>query len=158
MVIREYDPDRDNHAVRACFVELQDFERGLDPRMPPGERIAEAYLDLMFRRCLEFSGVVLVADIDDQIVGFVTIWTRYRSSEPDDDPQEYGFVSDLVVSAAQRVRGVGRSLLRAAEERAREAGAPSLRLSVKAKNVGARALYAAEGFVDSEVYLEKPLA
>jgi hypothetical protein len=64
MEIREYDPARDSHAVRERLIELQDFERELDPRMPPGGLVADAYLDLMFHRCVEFDGVVLVADID----------------------------------------------------------------------------------------------
>lgn len=155
--IREYDPARDRHAVRKCFVELQDSERDLDRRMPSGDLIADAYLALMFRRCDEFRGVVLVADVDHQIVGFVTIWTKYRSSEPDDGPSEYAFIPDLVVLASHRRRGIGRSLLGAAEMRARKAGASSLKLSVKAGNDGAKALYSSGGYVESETYLEKTL-
>jgi ribosomal protein S18 acetylase RimI-like enzyme len=157
MQIRAFNPSRDQGAVRRCFIELQDFERKLDSRMPPGEQVADAYLDLMFRRCQEFDGVVLVAEAEGSVVGFVTIWTRYRSSEPDDDPRDHGFVSDLVVLLEHRGRGFGRSLLRAAEARAREAGARELRLSVKAANAGARALYSAEGFAEQEIYLEKLL-
>jgi ribosomal protein S18 acetylase RimI-like enzyme len=155
--IREFDPSRDRPALRACFVELQDFERGIDPRMPAGEQIADAYLRQMFERCREFDGVVLVAEVGGDVAGFVSIWTRYRSSELDDDPRPHGFVSDLVVSVAHRGRGIGRSLLRAAETRARQAGAPSLALTVKAGNTGALALYSAEGFSESELYLEKRL-
>jgi ribosomal protein S18 acetylase RimI-like enzyme len=157
MEIREFDSQCDREPVRRCFVELQEFERALDQRLPSGEQIADPYLDLMFQRCREFSGVVLVAEVDRAVVGFVTIWTRYRSSEPDDDPAEHGFISDLVVSATHRGRGIGRLLLRAAEARAREAGARTIQLSVKAGNAAARALYAAEGFADAEIYLEKPL-
>jgi hypothetical protein len=109
--IREFDPLRDRQAVRACFVELQEFERKLDPRMPPGERVADTYLELMFQRCREFEGVILVAEVDRAVAGFVTIWTRYRSFEPDDDPAEHGFISNLIVSATHRDRGIGRSLL-----------------------------------------------
>ncbi len=155
--IREWDPAGDRRAVRACFVELQDFERALEPGMPPGEQVADAYLDLLERRCREFHGVVLVAEWDGAVAGFVCVWRRYRSSEPDEDPRERGFVSDLVVAEAQRRRGIGRALLQAAEQRAREAGASVIRLDVKAGNAGARALYAAEGFTEIETLLEKPL-
>jgi ribosomal protein S18 acetylase RimI-like enzyme len=156
-LIREWDPARDRAAVRACFVELQDFERQLEPGMPPGEQIADAYLALIEQRCREFAGVVLVAEHAGAVIGFVALWRRFRSTEPDDDPREHGFVSDLVVSAAQRRRGIGRSLLRAAEARAREAGARVLRLAVKAGNSGARSLYAEEGFASIEILLEKQL-
>lgn len=156
--IREFDPRRDRPVVRRHVVALQDFERKLDPRMPRGERIADAYLDLMLRRCREFDGVVLLAEIDRAVVGFVTIWRRYRSGEPDDDPGEHGFLSDLFVSATHRGSGIGRALLRAAEARAREAGAPGIRISVMAANRGARSLYLAEGFEEYAITLEKPLA
>ncbi len=155
--VREFDPLRDHDAVRCCAIELQDFERELDPRMPPGEKIADRYLDRMFRRCAEFDGVVLVAEADGVLTGFVSVWTRYRSSEPEDDPAEHGYVSDLVVSANHRGRGIGRALLRAAEARARQAGADTLRVSVKAANTNALSLYSAEGFQSSEIYLEKRL-
>jgi ribosomal protein S18 acetylase RimI-like enzyme len=157
MRIRGFDPARDRRALRACFVELQDFERRLEPRMPAGEQVADAYLELMFRRCRLFDGSVLVAEADGAVVGFVTVWARYRSAEFDDDPGEQGFVSDLVVSEGYRRRGIGRALLRAAEARARESGARTLRLSVKAGNAGARSLYASEGFETSEIHLEKKL-
>ena len=154
--IRELDP-RDHEAVRSRLVELQDFERQLDPRVPAGEEIADAYLELMFQRCREFDGAVLVAEVDREVVGFITVWTRYRSSEPDDDPSEHGFVSDLVVRSTHRGRGIGRGLLRAAATRARRAGARTLRLGVKAANGAARSLYEAEGFAEYEIVLEKQL-
>jgi ribosomal protein S18 acetylase RimI-like enzyme len=126
--------------------------------MPPGEEVADAYLDSMFRRCHEFDGSVMVAIENDGVVGFVTIWTRYHSTEPGDDPAEHGFISDLVVSSANRGGGIGRALLRAAEARAEEAGARFVRLSVLAGNVAAVSLYAAEGFKETQTYLEKALA
>jgi ribosomal protein S18 acetylase RimI-like enzyme len=156
-VIREFDAQRDGAAIRRAFVELQDFEREIDPRMPTGEAIADAYLKLMFGRGAELAGVILVAEVDDDIAGFVSVWTRYRSSEPDDDPSEHGFISDLVVLASHRGRGIGRALLMAAEVRAREAGAQEIRLSVKAGNATARALYETEGYEPTDIYLEKEL-
>jgi ribosomal protein S18 acetylase RimI-like enzyme len=157
MEIREFDPSRDLESVRGCFVQLQNVERSIRPGMPPGEQIADAYLDLMFRRCREFDGAVLVAEERNAVVGFVTVWTKYRSDEPDDDPAEHGFISDLVVSSANRGSGIGRALLCAAEARAREAGARVIRLSVIAGNVAAVSLYMADGFRESEIYLEKDL-
>ena len=158
VVIREFDSSRDLPAVRSCFVELQEFERGLDRRLPSGEQSADAYLDWMFRHCREYGGRILVAESDGEVVGVVVVWIRYRSSEPNDIPGEYAYVSDLVVSASHRGRGVGRTLLRAAESSAREAGAERLCVSVKAGNTGAKSLYTAEGFAEADISLEKRLS
>lgn len=155
--IREFDPLRDPESLRACFIELQDFEHGLDPRMPRGEDVAEPYLERMLARCECYDGVVLVAEVEGRVAGYVTVWTRYRSGEPDDDPAPHGFVSDLVVLAKHRGQGIGRALLRAAEQRSRAAGASLLRLSVKSGNDAALGLYADEGFEESERQLEKTL-
>ena len=157
MKIREFEPSTDRAGVRRCFVELQEVERALDPQIPAGEEIADAYLVLMFERCAEFGGVVLVAESGGEVAGFVTVLTGYRSKEPDDDPAPFAYVSDLVVLEMHRGRGAGRALLHAAESRAREAGAPRLGLSVKAGNDPALALYAAEGFTPVELELSKPL-
>jgi len=155
--IRTYDPERDQEAVRDCMIQLQDFERGLDPRMPAGSEIVDAYLARMFDRCREFDGTVLVAEHEGLVLGVVTIWARYCSSEPDDDPAPHAFISDLVVCAGHRGLGTGRALLRAAEARAREARVPHVRLSVKAENAAALSLYESEGFRPAELYLEKGL-
>jgi ribosomal protein S18 acetylase RimI-like enzyme len=155
--IREYDSMRDRTAVRSCFVELQEFERQLDLRLPPGEEIADAYLEQMFRHCGEFDGTVFVGEVDSVVVGFVTILARYRSSEANEDSRYHGYVSDLVVLPAYRQRGFGRALLRAAETRTRDAGATSLRIAVMAGNAEARSLYSEEGFAEREIHLEKLL-
>ena len=155
--IRELDRARDLPAVRRCFVELQEAERALDGRSPAGEDVADAYLDLLLRRCDEFAGVVLVAVVEGEIAGYAAVFTRFRSDEPDDDPSERGHLSDLVVASGHRGAGIGRQLLRAAEERVRAAGVTEMRIGVLAGNEPALALYAAEGFRELELVLEKPL-
>ena len=156
--IREFESSRDLPAVRSCLVELQDFERNLDRRLPSGEQSADAYLDWMFRHCREYDGRILVAESDGEVVGVVVVWIRYHSGEPNDIPGEYAYVSDLAVSASHRGRGIGRAFLRAAETLAREAGAERLCVSVKAANTGAKSLYTAEGFAEMEISLEKRLS
>lgn len=157
MRIRPFDGDRDLSAVRECFVELQDFERGIDGRVPSGSEIAEEYLDLLFERCRRHDGCLLVAEVDGAVAGFVAVHARFRSDEPDDGPMELALVSDLAVLAASRRRGIGRRLLETAEAYARGRGARWLRLSVKGGNEPAKALYAKAGFRELEVHLEKAL-
>jgi len=155
-MIRDYDPARDRAAVRACFAELQDVERGLEPVLPEGHAVADAYLDFMFARCAEWDGAVFVAEEDGAVVGFICVWARV----PPDDPSERRFsahVSDLVVLPAWRGRGIGRALIARGEAYARARGAERLRIGVLAKNEGARRLYAATGFHEVYVLLAKAL-
>jgi len=156
-VIRDYEPSRDRDQLRACVVELQEFERGLEPRLPRGEEMADQYLAFMLERCARTSGRVFIAEIDHAVVGFVAVLANVPQEEPDEDRAPYAYVSDLVVRSAYRRRGLGRALLEEAERFARGAGASLLRVGVLALNEGARRLYGSMGFADYTVQLVKPL-
>lgn len=68
-MIRDYEPARHQHQLRACVVELQDFECGLEPALPEGQKIADAYLAFLSNRCARLSGKVYVAEVDDKVAG-----------------------------------------------------------------------------------------
>jgi ribosomal protein S18 acetylase RimI-like enzyme len=158
VAIRDYAPTRDAAALRACFVELQEAERALEPGLPEAEGIAELYLARLHERCTRWQGRILVAEVAGEIAGFVSVWGRVLSEEPDRDPAPAAYVNDLVVRAPHRRRGLGRALMRAAEVYARGCGARWLGLGVLARNRGARALYDELGFALYHLQLRKPLA
>ena len=157
VIIREFDPSRDGTALRDCFIELQNHERRLDPGKPEGATVAEAYLNRMFARCREWEGQVFVAEVAGEMVGFVCLWARVKPDEPDENPSEYAFISDLVVGPTYRRCGIGRQLLSAAECYAKARGSQTLRLGVLARNTAARRLYRSAGFEEYEVELSKQL-
>lgn len=156
-MIRDYEPGRDRDQLRACVVEHQEFERGLEPRLPRGEEMADQYLAFMLERCARMTGRVFVAEVDHAVVGFAAVLANVPQEEPDEDRAPYAYVSDLVVRSAYRRRGLGRALLEHAERFAHGAGVGLLRVGVLARNDGARRLYASLGFADYSVQLIKPL-
>jgi hypothetical protein len=91
------------------------------------------------------------------LAGFVCVWARVPQEELDQDPREQAYVSDLVVVARQRDRGIGRALLSRAEAHARAEGAPALGIDVLARNTGALELYRELGFSDYLVQIKKEL-
>jgi len=143
--------------VEECLVELQDFERSLDPRMPSGADIVEFYIPQMLLRCAQCEGVILVADIDSEVAGYATILAKVKSEEIEDGNLEYGLVSDLVVANNHRQQGVGRQLLQAAEAYARSRKVKWLRIGVLATNDVAGNLYDSMGFQSLYVEREKNL-
>jgi len=154
-MIREYEPSRHRGQLRACVVELQDFERGLEPTLPKGEAMADRYLAHVLDRCAGGAGRIFVSEEDGAVVGFVGVLARVVP-EPD-EAQAYAYVSDLVVLPAYRRRGIGRALLERAEAYARGEGARVLRVGVLAKNEAAARLYRSLGFGDYTIQLNKPL-
>ncbi|MBT8352279.1 MAG: hypothetical protein KJO26_13740 [Deltaproteobacteria bacterium] len=88
MCICDFDIGNHLEGVRKCFVELQDFERSLDPRMPPGAEIVDTYIPYMLNRCKKCGGKILVADVNGEVAGFVTILTKVKSDDIEEGDNE----------------------------------------------------------------------
>lgn len=158
VLVLGFDESRHRDGVRECLIELQDFERDIDPRMPPGAAIADAYLAEMHDRCKECGGRILVAEVDGNVAGYATILPKVRSEQIEDGNIEYGLISDLVVLESYRRLGLGTKLLEAAEQYARACKVKYLRIGVLAGNRVAEDLYTAAGYSSLYTELEKVLS
>ena len=153
MFIRGFDEAAHLKGIRACLIELQDFERALDPRLPTGAEIVDEYIPIMLDRCTKCAGRILVAELNEEVAGFATILAKVKSGEIEDGDIEYGLVSDVVVASKYRKRGIGRKLLEAAESYAKSKGVRWLRVGVLADNQSADGLYDSMGF--KRLYIER---
>jgi GNAT superfamily N-acetyltransferase len=154
--IREYEPAADYPALRACFVELQSWERRLEPALPEPELAADPYLAEMLARCDASGGRVFVAEAGGAVTGFICVLGKV-TPDHDEPPEPYSYISDLVVRAEHRGGGIGRRLVARAETFARSAGTRRLMVGVLVRNEGAHALYRDCGFRDYTVQLIKSL-
>ena len=156
-MVREYDEAAHLDGVKACLVELQNFERALNPRMPTGEEIVEFYMPAMMLRCTQCDGAVLVAELDNEVAGYTTVLSKVRSEDLEDGDYEYGLIFDLVVLSEYRQKGIGKKLLQAAEAYARSKDVKWLKIGVLAGNDVANDFYESEGFKSMYVEREKVL-
>ena len=156
-MIRDYEPARDAVAVRACIVELQEFERTIEPSLPPGDAMAEAYHRTILERCAKHAGRIFVAEIDGRVVGFAAVLGRVDPGAPDEEQVPHAYVSDLVVLPACRGRGLGRQLLERGEAFARSSGVRVFQIGVLARNESAARLYRDFGFGDFRIQMVKRL-
>jgi ribosomal protein S18 acetylase RimI-like enzyme len=156
-LIREFDETAHLEGVQACLIELQDYERSFDPRMPTGIEIVGDYIPRMLFRCKHCAGMVFVAELNDEVVGFATILAKVESEEIEDGDFEYGLVSDLVVANKYQKQGIGKKLLEAAETYAKANEVRWLRIGVLAENRIADGLYDSMGFKRLYVEREKEL-
>lgn len=156
VTIRPY-RDSDKAALRRCLIELQEFERNLDDRMQPGEKIADRYVPELLTEADKPYSTLLVAELDDAVVGYVAVNAKVSNDEPDERDYEYAYISDVVVRESARDSGIGKALLAEAEKFALQHGAHWLRIGVLGLNDGAHRLYQSLGFKSREIVLEKNL-
>src|SRR5215831_12311275 len=95
-LIRTYDPASDYSSLRACFLELQAWERQFEPSMPAPQDAADPYLADMLARCEASGGRVLLAEQDGEVAGFVCLMAK-AGPDFDDSLEPYSYISDLVV-------------------------------------------------------------
>ncbi len=97
---------------------------------------------------------VIVAESDGEIVGKLELFIAWKSSHG-----KFALIRRFVIAPGWRGKGVGKQMLDAVTEHAREEGCTFVELSVDVTNPFAHALYAREGFVEDrvEVLMRRPL-
>jgi ribosomal protein S18 acetylase RimI-like enzyme len=114
---------------------LHDFNTEYDEPTPPPHVLAARL------RSLQTTDVLLAGD-----AGVVVL--RYQAALWSEGQECY--LAELYVRPDQRGRGIGRALLAAAIERARQQGADYMHLGTTEDDVAARHLYEAMGFRRTE--------
>lgn len=111
--------------------------------------------DVLARRLADPQCVeqALVAESDGRIVGFAAL--RVAPCVFYDHP--HGELTELYVEEAYRQRGIGRALVRLAEQLAQASGVSELFVLTGDANIAARQLYAALGFEEGDIALSKAL-
>ena len=155
-IIREFEPS-DATQVEQCIIELQDFERDLEPDLVAGITISARYLQDMLDECQKKAGKIFVAETHGQVIGFVSVrrepdWDSYLSSITD-----HAYISDLIVLHTHRGQGIGKTLMQKAEKYAIQLGVTVVKIGVLSRNKPAFHLYEQSGFHSYQIILMKEL-
>jgi ribosomal protein S18 acetylase RimI-like enzyme len=121
---------------------LQDFQEEFDEPSPGVEALTERYEKLIRDREMT---VLLTGDGPD---GFAQV--RYRPWVYSSGPNAHSYLEELYVVPDLRGQGIGRTLLEAALETARNEGATHMELGTSEDDEAARALYESVGFINRE--------
>jgi ribosomal protein S18 acetylase RimI-like enzyme len=112
--------------------------------LPPGDAPEEGYAWFLETQLRQPDAVILVAERDGHVVGYVYAGLEPLSWKELRGPA--GFIHDIVVDEHSRHRGVARELLDAAVVWLREHGAPRVMLWTATPNARAHRLFQAAGF------------
>jgi diamine N-acetyltransferase len=100
---------------------------------------------------------IFLAETGGRAAGLVHVLVREAPAYAILVPRRIAVIDTLVVSAAFRRGGVGKALMRRAEEWASSRGAASVELNVYEFNRGARAFYRRLGYTTLSRRMSKPL-
>jgi GNAT superfamily N-acetyltransferase len=154
--IREYQ-SRDQERLEDCILELQNFERALEPDRVEGTSIITRNLEDLLAIVRQNRGQIFVAEVGEEVVGFTSVRLEHEENVYLSTLTDYAYISDLVVLPSHRGRGYGAALLQKAEEFARQQRMTTLKIEVLAKNQQATAVYLHAGFRPYELVLLKQL-
>jgi ribosomal protein S18 acetylase RimI-like enzyme len=121
---------------------LHDFQAEFDEPSPGTEALSERYEELIRNRDMT---VLLAGEGPD---GFAQL--RYRPWVYSAGPNAHSYLEELYVAPSLRGQGIGRALLQAAMDTARNEGATQMELGTSEDDAAARALYASLGFTNRE--------
>lgn len=139
----------DVDAVVDLWVDLASDQRAYDSHLLAGAN-RTAIREAVVRRVV--TDDVLLARADRDVVGFAMTTVETGRYEQD---VTRGLVENIYVRPAYRGRGIGSSLLDAAEAELKASGADVVALDVLADNDDARRFYRSNGYEPHRIELEK---
>lgn len=155
-MIREYRQE-DIAALEDCIVELQEFERKIEPNRREGIRVSRQYVEGVIKNCTHQSGKIFVAEEEGKVVGFCSVWIEKKPNELISTLTEYAYISDCILLPAYRGKGLGKALLHAAEKHSMQCGMSTMIIGTLAKNTIAIEVYTKCGFEAYEILLRKKI-
>ncbi|MFB4284095.1 MULTISPECIES: GNAT family N-acetyltransferase [unclassified Nonomuraea] len=143
--------EEDRHAVLELASQLAE---GVAEWRDPGAVVeaARQWLAGFFAPTREQPGAVFVAMAEGEVVGMVSVNTHQHFTGPVE-----AYIGELAVAPRAVRTGVGRRLLSAAENWARQKGLRHLTLETAAGNTTARRFYAAVGYREEAIRFTRVL-
>ncbi len=154
-IIREY-TNEDVESIKKCIIELQEFERLLDPDRLEGMEIAHEYLEQLLHISRQEEGKVFVVEIENEIVGMISILIEdiikhYRKS------RKVAFISDVIILPEFKDKGIMKELLEKAENYAVSIGIHVIQTAMLSKHAEGIDGFQRNGFSNYETILQKKL-
>lgn len=136
---------------------LQRYEHEFEPNRRIDPEVAEEYLAVLRERAEKDGRIFIAEDGQGNALGWAVIYPDQSEVYVVPEEREFGRLTELYVEAEARGRGVGRALIHACEDWARECGYKHIIIGALAQNDLALGVYQASGFVPYANLLRKYL-
>lgn len=138
----------DVDALAEMYVELHNFHAAAVPsRLRTVGRVDDRLIHGIRKILANPGAAILIASAGDKVVGFAEVHVRETEEDPAIVQRRYAHLQSLAVSPAYRRQGLGRELVRAAHQWAREHGATEIQVDIWEFPGGPLAFYDKLGYV-----------
>ncbi|MBP9690620.1 GNAT family N-acetyltransferase [Candidatus Woesebacteria bacterium] len=155
-LIRTY-TQTDVDGIKACLVELQDFEKLMDPHRLEGIQVAHTYLEHLLKLCETGHGTIFVVEIDGAIVGMISVYIE-DDTKHFRKAKRYAYISDLIVMKEYQDKGITKELLEKAEVYAQSKDVTTIQASILRGHEEGLSGYLRNGFHEFEVRVRKKIS
>ena len=145
---------RDREAILDLWLALIDYHRALDPLYPVVPGIREALGEEVKRGLLGGLCRLLVAELDDALVGFAFAEVERVETREASGPGS-SWIHELYVVPEERGSGVGSALVEAAEKFLERRGGGRIAVRVESGNEDGLRFWQRRNFIDRARILEK---
>lgn len=155
--VRQYE-SRDEQQLRV--IAFQNYNEQIQEveSTDPDDPAAQAYLEHLIHMQAGGKGIILVAEQDQKLIGFVCLLGPSGPAAGKKSDDAYAFMSDLFVDPDYRNQGVGTQLIEMVEVQARTMGADNVALRVAVDNTGSRNFYTKNRYQEKFVVMSKELS
>jgi GNAT superfamily N-acetyltransferase len=123
----------DRARILGMWLDLVDYHRALDPCFSPPAGIRDVLLDEISRGVGSDRCQILVAEVEDALVGFLFAEIERASISAESDPGT-GWIHELWVEPTHRGFGLAAAMLERAEDRLRRRGCTRIAVRVESAN------------------------
>jgi GNAT superfamily N-acetyltransferase len=155
-IIREYTKE-DIQGIKQCLMELQEFEKMLDPNRLAGIEVAHDYLEHLLQLSRQEKGKLFVVEINNEIVGMVSVVIENYKKHMI-KTGKVAFISDVIILPEYKDKGIMKDLLGKAEEYARSKGIQYIQTALLNNHSEGIERFTRNGFHSYETILQKKLS
>jgi GNAT superfamily N-acetyltransferase len=157
MLIRPAQFPDDKPAILSFIDGMQQFEHAIEPDRRIDAQVAEEFFAALSAHLAADEGLALVAEEQGSLIGWAAVYRDENDVYVRQEERVFANISELYVVEAARGRGVGRALIRACEDWARNANLNVVMIGVLRDNGRAHEIYSKAGFETYYIGLRKYL-
>jgi len=155
--IRDFDPTTDEAAALAFILDSQVYEHAIAPDRRLDAAVAAEHYAALMPHVAANRGCGFIAEAEGRAIGWAAFFVQQGLVYLVPEARTSGYIAELFVEGPARGQGVGRALIAACEEAARELGLTQIRIGHLTGNRRAAEIYARAGYAPYTSELRKAL-